>query len=142
MLQKLKLTCLSVFMVAGLLAAPLLVVGSASAQEVDIQGNLCQGGGNVQLGDDGSCADATGGSEEGLNALIRNIVNIFSIIVGIVAVVMIIVGGFRYITSGGDSGNVTGAKNTILYAIVGLIIVALSQFIVRFVLSKSTDLTT
>jgi hypothetical protein len=51
---------------------------------------------------------------------------------------MIIWGGLKYITSGGDSGNVTGAKNTILYAIIGLIIVALAQFIVRFVLSKTT----
>jgi hypothetical protein len=55
-----------------------------------------------------------------------------------VAVVMIIIGGLKYITSGGDSGNVTGAKNTILYAIIGLVIVALAQFIVRFVLSKTT----
>jgi uncharacterized membrane protein len=76
-----------------------------------------------------------------LNTLIKNIINIFSILVGIVAVIMIIVGGFRYITSGGDSGNVTTAKNTILYAIVGLVIVALAQFIVRFVLEKSTNLT-
>jgi hypothetical protein len=53
---------------------------------------------------------------------------------------MILIGGFRYITSGGDSGNVSGAKNTILYAIVGLVIVALAQFIVRFVLSQSTGL--
>jgi hypothetical protein len=53
---------------------------------------------------------------------------------------MIIIGGFRYITSGGDSGSVSSAKNTVLYAIVGLIIVALAQVIVRFVLSKSTGL--
>jgi len=47
---------------------------------------------------------------------------------------MIIFGGFKYITSGGDAGGVTGAKNTILYAIVGLVIVALAQVIVRFVI--------
>jgi hypothetical protein len=52
---------------------------------------------------------------------------------------MIILGGFKYITSGGDTGNVTGAKNTILYAIVGLVIVALAQIIVRFVLDKTTS---
>jgi hypothetical protein len=56
---------------------------------------------------------------------------------------MIIYGGFKYITSGGDSGNVSGAKNTLVYAIVGLIIVALAQFIVHYVLSTaaSTNLT-
>jgi hypothetical protein len=59
-----------------------------------------------------------------------------SAIVGIVAVIMIIVGGLRYITSGGNDTSVTGAKNTILYAIIGLIIVALAQVLVRFTLSK------
>jgi hypothetical protein len=48
-----------------------------------------------------------------------------------------IYGGFKYITSSGDSGNVTAAKNTIMYALIGLIIVALAQIIVRFVLAKS-----
>ena len=52
---------------------------------------------------------------------------------------MIIIGGLRYITSGGDSGNVTGAKNTILYAVVGLIVVALAQVIVRFVVNRATS---
>jgi hypothetical protein len=62
----------------------------------------------------------------------------FSLVVGVVAVIMIIIAGFKYITSGGDSGNVTSAKNTILYAIIGLVVVALSQFIVKFVLGRIT----
>ena len=88
------------------------------------------------------CVDSAGNTtpcgENELNSLIATIVNIFSIVVGIAAVLMIIYGGFRYITSGGDSGNVTSAKNTIIYAIVGLIIVAFAQFIVKFILSKLT----
>ena len=76
-------------------------------------------------------------SVSGLYGLAAQVVNIFSIIVGIIAVIMIIYGGFKYITSGGDSGNVSGAKNTLIYAIVGLIIVALAQFIVRFVLNTT-----
>ena len=63
----------------------------------------------------------------------------FSIIVGAVSIIMIIYGGFRYITSGGDSGRVGNAKNTLLYAIVGLIIVAIAQIIVHFVVSTSSD---
>jgi hypothetical protein len=51
---------------------------------------------------------------------------------------MIVVGGFRYVTSAGDSTKVGSAKNTILYALIGLIIVALAQIVVRFVLSKAT----
>lgn len=71
-----------------------------------------------------------------LAAILKTIIDIFSMIVGFVAVLMIIVGGFKYVTSGGDSGNISSAKNTIIYALVGLAIVALSQFIVRFVLAK------
>jgi hypothetical protein len=52
---------------------------------------------------------------------------------------MIIWGGFKYITSGGDTGNVSGAKNTLIFAIVGLIIVALAQFVVHFVLNTATS---
>ena len=52
---------------------------------------------------------------------------------------MIIVGGLRYITSGGESSNISGAKTTIIYALVGLVIVALAQFIVHFVLNKAVN---
>jgi hypothetical protein len=51
---------------------------------------------------------------------------------------MVIIGGFRYIVSNGDSNGVSGAKNTILYAIVGLVIVLFAQVIVRFVLTRVT----
>ena len=57
----------------------------------------------------------------------------------VTAVMMIIVGGFRYITSGGASDSVSSAKNTIIYAIVGLVVVALAQFIVQFVLNRVTS---
>ena len=73
-----------------------------------------------------------------VNNVIGVVINVLSTIVGIVAVVFIIIGGFKYITSSGDSSNVASAKNTILYAIVGLIIVALAQFITGFVLSRAT----
>ncbi len=88
--------------------------------------------------------NATGFSSEDCNqdagklpAILTTIINIFSWIVGIVSVIMIIYGGFRYIISGGDSNGVTAAKNTILYAIIGLVIVALAQVIVQFVLTKA-----
>jgi hypothetical protein len=60
-------------------------------------------------------------------------------VVGIIAVVMIIVGGLRYITSAGNDTGVAAAKKTILYALIGLVVVALAQIIVQFVLNKSTS---
>jgi hypothetical protein len=79
-------------------------------------------------------------ANEKLNQIISEIINFFSVIIGVIAVLMIIVGGFRYIISGGDSANVTSAKNTILYAIIGLIVVVFAQYIVKFILSKAVDI--
>jgi large-conductance mechanosensitive channel len=72
-----------------------------------------------------------------LNNIIATVVNILSVVVGIVAVIMIIVGGFNFITAAGDSSKVSTAKNTIIYAVVGLVIVALAQFIVQFVIDNT-----
>ena len=69
-----------------------------------------------------------------LDDTIREVINVLSVAVGLVAIIMIIIGGFRYVTSGGKQESVASAKNTILYAVIGLVIVALAQVIVRFVL--------
>lgn len=129
--------------VLGLLAAPLAFSGASavvSAEEPNIQKNLCGGADNLQFGDPSNCSSLEQDATDNVNDLVTDIINIFSVVVGIVAVIMIIIGGFRYIVSGGDSGNVTNAKNTILYALIGLVIVALAQFIVRFVLGKTSEI--
>jgi hypothetical protein len=116
------------------LLVPLAVPAVVSAQDVNIQQGLCVGS---QLSADGTCDDTTQSTAKtGVTTAIKNAINIFSIVVGVIAVIMIIIGGVKYITSGGDAGNVTGAKNTILYAIIGLVVVALSQVIVQFVLGS------
>jgi hypothetical protein len=74
--------------------------------------------------------------QRGIESLITTILNVFSAIVGSIAVIMIIIGGFKYVTSAGDSNSATSARNTILFAIVGLIIVVFAQIIVRFVLQR------
>lgn len=90
-------------------------------------------------GADKTDPDANNGDvNDRVNKTIRLVINVFSLIVGVISVIMIIIGGLKYITSGGESGNITGAKNTILYAIIGLVVVALAQVIVKFVLSKAT----
>lgn len=104
-----------------------------------IQENLCAG---VNLDVNSTCR--SGGitddqAKERINKIVHSIINIFSLIVGFVSVIMIIIGGLKYITSGGDSSNISGAKNTIIYAIIGIVIVALSQFIVSFVLTRIVE---
>ncbi len=123
---------------ASLLLVPLAAPVTAFAQvstDPNIQGSLCEGA-NLQVGGEQDCTtDDPAGK---VNDTIAFVINIFSIIVGVVAVIMIIIGGLKYITSNGDSNNVTSAKNTILYAIIGLVVVALAQFVVKFVLSKTS----
>ena len=142
MINKLKLFFLSTLIIS--LLTPVVATGAVLAQATgpDIKGSLCEGA-DLRIGGDKTCSSGTGRSpQESMNEMISQIVNIISVIVAVVAVIMIIFGGFKYITSGGDSSNITSAKNTILYAIIGLIIVALAQFIVKFVLGKATGLTT
>ncbi len=115
------------------LLVPAAVPAIAGAQ-VNIQDNLCKGASFDAASAD--CAADQDAAKTSVTEYIATAINIFSIVVGIIAVVMIIIGGVKYITSGGDAGNVTGAKNTILYAIIGLVIVALSQVIVQFVLGS------
>ncbi len=67
---------------------------------------------------------------------VTGLLNTVYIIAGIVAVVVIIVGGVRYVTSGGDATGVKNAKNTILYAVVGLVIIIAAAAITGFVMSN------
>lgn len=76
------------------------------------------------------------GARGQINDLIKDVVNILSVIIGVIAVVMIMIGGLKYIMSNGDPAQTATAKNTILYAIVGLVVVAMAQIIVKFVLTK------
>lgn len=74
----------------------------------------------------------------GDTSIFTRVVNIMLFIVGVLSVIMLIIGGIRYVVSGGNSTAVTAAKNTILYAIVGLIVAFLAFAIVRFVLGAVT----
>jgi Type IV secretion system pilin len=111
----------------------------AQTNNNQIVSGLCQGV-NLKISDNPSGGTAgcnTGGESitDKINKFLRRLINIISAIIGVVAVIMIIFGGFRYVTSGGNDSSVTSAKNTILYAIIGLVIVALAQLLVRFVLN-------
>jgi Type IV secretion system pilin len=111
----------------------------AQTAQDQINNGLCSGS-NLQFTENpGQCTVAGTDATSRINNIVHTIVNLLSALVGIVAVIMIIVGGFRYITSGGNDTSVTSAKNTILYAIIGLVVVALAQIIVRFTLSKLTN---
>lgn len=76
----------------------------------------------------------------GDNGFINRLSSWILLAIGTISVIMLIYGGFRYVISGGDSKKVTDAKNTILYAIIGLIISMLAYAIVRFVIGAVSGL--
>lgn len=81
-----------------------------------------------------------GGNDNGqitdLPAQAKTIINTMLFIVGMLAVVMIIFSGIRYITAHGDKGQVDSAKNTLIYSIVGLVIAILAYAIVNWVMGR------
>lgn len=72
----------------------------------------------------------------GSAGIFTTVSNVMLFVVGAISVIMVVIGGLRYVISGGNSGNVTAAKNTILYAIVGLIISIMAYAIINFVISS------
>lgn len=133
MISKLKNVMVQLTLVVALLV-PVAATATVSAAE-GVSDNL-KCGANLQVGESCSTDVASDGGAGRVNTIIKTIIDIFSLVVAVAAVIMIMVGGFRYITSNGDSGSITGAKNTILYAIIGLVIVAVAQAIVQLVVEK------
>ena len=72
----------------------------------------------------------------GLGDSIQTVINVLLFIIGVVSVIMIIIGGIRYTISNGDSGQITTAKNTVLYAVIGLVVALLAYAIVNFVVTQ------
>lgn len=95
---------------------------------------------NVQTPQNGAaCAQAEGAPSElfgGTNSIFTIIVNTLLFIIGAVSVIMLIWGGIRYTTSAGNSTSVTAAKNTIMYAVIGLIIAFLAYAIVNWLVGS------
>lgn len=136
MLIKLR-KAITILAAAVAISAPLAIPATSLAACGNLNTQVFNGV-NAATGDGGNCG--TGGTVQGgISAFARTATNILSIIVGAAAVIMLIYAGFRYIASGGESGSVSSAKNALIYAIVGLVIVALAQVIVHWVFNTSSN---
>jgi len=111
-----------IFAVAFVLVASVLLSDTSFAATIVDGANAARG-------------DGQPGELFGDTGIITTIVNILLFIVGSLSVIMLIFGGLRYVVSAGNATAVTAAKNTILYAIVGLIIAFLAYAAVNFILS-------
>lgn len=120
-MKRISKLILSIF-VAGVLAfTGIAGVNNASATSLKegIEAARCEGCPENLFGQDG---------------VFHQITSTILYIVGVIAVIMLIWGGLRYVLSGGDAKKVTDAKNTVLYAIIGLIVSFLAYAIVVFVI--------
>lgn len=105
---------------------------------IGVAASLCAGRAmalTIQEGAEAARADGMPADLVGADGVINQFTNIVLYIVGFISVVMLIWGGIRYILSGGDNKKITDAKNTILYALLGLVIAFFAYAIVNFVLN-------
>lgn len=129
----------SIILTVSLLCGGLLFAAPAAAAGPGLFGTACQG----NAADSAVCKDqAAGGTTQannpifGKNGVLTSVVNILSIVVGVAAVFALVVGGITYLTSAGDPSKVNGAKNTILYALIGIAIAVTARGIIELVLNK------
>jgi hypothetical protein len=139
-------------MLAGVIAIPMLALGvsflnpvtasadvtcadgTPAAKEADCPDPL-KGGASAAKGDQtSSCLFST--TTPACTGVFTTITNVALFIIGAISVLMLIYGGIRYTISGGDAKNVTAAKDTILYAVVGLVVAILAYAIVNFVITR------
>jgi len=114
-----------------LLAISLLVPAPAFAATNPFQG-VCQNGGAGTA----VCTNNTTDPIAGPNGALIKVTSILAAVTGIISVIFLVIGGMKYVTSGGDSSGVATAKSTIIYALVGMVIALLARPIVSFVITR------
>lgn len=117
---------LMVFGLVAVFAAPALAydpIGNSAACESANPPDICK---DLSVPDGQKAVDRT----------VTNVINILFYVIGIIAVIMIIIGGIKYVTSNGDSSSISSAKNTILYAVIGLVVALMAYAIVNFVIGN------
>ncbi|HET7630577.1 MAG TPA: pilin [Candidatus Saccharimonadales bacterium] len=125
---KLKLGLL----IGSLICLPLLVAAPAGALASPLN-DVCKtrGAGNTAV-----CQSNQKSDKNSLSNILHTVINVLLVVAGLVAVLFIIIGGLRYVFSAGDASATKSAKDTIIYAIIGLILAVLAYGIVNFVVSR------
>lgn len=121
----LALLCASTFAVTSVAHAQVEIIDPAACKnsKVAAQSSVCQERGK-------------GDPITGSNGVLAKVTRIISYVAGAASVILLIIGGFMYVLSNGDTSKITSARNTIIYALVGLVIVVIAQSIVIFVINR------
>jgi FtsH-binding integral membrane protein len=126
-MNRLKKICIRLVLVIGL-----LIASSAPALAVNPVQQVCQGNANATVCE----ASSNNNSLLGKNGIITKAAKVMVYFAGVIAVIMLAIGGIKYTTSQGNPNELQSAKSTIIFALVGLIIAIFAQALVFFVLSK------
>lgn len=132
MFEKLKIRSLALIAVFALTFSLITLAPVAHAQVPESAKNAACSGIGTATGANGNRCDSNAASS--IRTLLANVLNLLSWIVGVVAIIMVIIGGFKYVASNGDSNGINSAKHTVMYALIGVAVAALAQVLVRFVL--------
>lgn len=129
------------FLLASLLALPVLALPTTVAAVDIVPSEVC--GRGAEARNSAVCRDNRSAENNpnrnpifGPSGAITAAVNILSVVVGVVAVIMIILGGLKYVTSGSNPQDVANARERIIYSLVALAVAALAQVIVRYVIGR------
>jgi hypothetical protein len=123
-----KRLCISLLLALGLLMIP-----AVPAAATDPFRDVCDRPGTSQSE---VCRNRGADPITGTNGILTRVVNIIALIAGAAAVIIIIIAGFQFIMAGGDSSKIASARNAIIYAIIGLIVIVLARQIIVFIINN------
>lgn len=139
---------IAVISVVALLGVASTVLPAQPTAAINVFNGSCGGGANGATpapapaqganGGGGSSQDVLCGatSQDTVGGLTQNVITTLFVILGSIAVIMIVIGGIRYTTSNGDASQTKAAKDTILYAVIGLVVAIMAYAIVSFTLTQ------
>ena len=126
---------IALFFVTALTA--ILMAGSISVSAA----NVFQPCSNSNIQSSTVCHDVNQSGATSQNVfivIIRDVINVLSYVGGAAAIILIVVNGFKLVIAGGDTKSIEESRKGILYAVIGLIVIALAQTFVAFVLNRLT----
>lgn len=142
MIKKLKNLAVILISILALMAPSLMFAGESYAAN-GCNNNVVSAinsGINATHSNTGGAACGTSGVQTGIKKVVGLVISVFSYVVGAISVIMIIYAGFRYVTSGGNSEGTTGARNTLIFAVIGLVVAILAQLVVHLVLNSAANI--
>lgn len=134
-----RLLCINILVALIIILVYMFTTLSINAQDVstDISAACSQNGSDTSpLCTGFNEGKATGSNDSPIVKIIKTVIDIMAFIGGAIAIIYVVYGGFKYITSAGNSEKAVNGRQTIIYALIGLILIVVAQQLVLFIISK------